>query len=140
MLDQPPPAALNLPRQLCDEMLAHLISVLPEEGCGFLAGTAVTISRIYPVENHLHSPTTYEMDPAQQLDAMLDAEAAGLTLLAIYHSHPRGPQRPSPTDVAGAHYPSLAHVIVSSPDTLKPAIRAYTIQNQHVNEIPLNLL
>lgn len=124
-------------------MLAHLVSVLPEEGCGFLAGTAVTVTRHYPIENHLHSPTAYQMAPAAQLTAMQAAEAAGMTLLAIYHSHPKGPATPSPTDVAQAFYPSLAHVIIAYPagaTATSPEIHAYTIQTQRINEIPLNLM
>ena len=96
---------LQIKRPLFVTMLAHLQAVYPEEGCGFLAGQAQQISHLYVTENRLHSRTTYEMSPKQQLMAMLEVESLGLDTLILYHSHPSGPPFPSETDVAQAYYP-----------------------------------
>jgi proteasome lid subunit RPN8/RPN11 len=94
-------------------MLAHVQSGLPLEACGLLAGQDNFISHIYIIDNILRSPVAFEMDAQQQIEAMLNVEAQGLELIAIYHSHPQGPQAPSQTDIAKAYYPELAQIIVS---------------------------
>lgn len=120
-------------------MLAHTQARYPQEACGLLAGQGNCISHIYIIENILRSPVAYEMDPQQQLEAMLNVEALDLELLAAYHSHPQGPQTPSATDIAQAYYPELAQIIISLHDQLNPSVRAFTIVNEHVTEIRLQL-
>jgi proteasome lid subunit RPN8/RPN11 len=116
-------------------MLAQLTALYPEEGCGLIAGRDGQALRLYPVENRLHSPVAYEMEPAQQVRAIVALEAEGLELLAIYHSHPDGPARPSATDMAHAYYPDQAYVIVSLADRRRPSLRAFMIQDGSVREI-----
>ena len=67
-----------------------------------------------PVENMLHSPVRFQMEPSAQFKALLNIEEAGQELLAIFHSHPTGPARPSETDVAEFYYPG-ALVLIASP-------------------------
>jgi proteasome lid subunit RPN8/RPN11 len=81
-----------------------------------------------------HSPVAYEMEPLQQIQAMLAIENDGLELLAIYHSHPDGPARPSPTDVALAYYPEQAQLIISLTGAAA-TVRAYRIADGLVEEI-----
>jgi proteasome lid subunit RPN8/RPN11 len=132
-----PPASLSMSQPQYHQMIDHVQTVYPLEGCGLLAGLAGTIEQIYPIQNRLRSTTEFEMDPEQQLRSMLDLEAQGWELLAIFHSHPRGPQTPSPTDVARAYYPESAQLIVSLKDPARPIVRAFTIVAGQVNEIPL---
>lgn len=131
---------LSLPQAKCEEMLRHLQAAYPLEACGIMAGLHGHVRRVYAVENRLRSPVAFEMEPRQQIDAMLDLEQAGLDLLAIYHSHPKGPQTPSPTDVAKAYYPGVAHVIVSLADRRHPSIRAFTIKEDAFDEIVLKIV
>jgi proteasome lid subunit RPN8/RPN11 len=44
---------------------------------------------------------------------MHEIRAARLELLGIYHSHPEGENKPSPTDIARAFYPDAAYFIIS---------------------------
>lgn len=125
-------ADLMLSQALVDEMVAHAAALYPEEACGLLAGRDGRAARFYPVENIHHSPVVYEMEPVQQVRAMLDIEAAGLELLAIYHSHPHGPARPSPTDVALSYYPDQVQLILSLADHEQPVLRAFTIREGEV--------
>ena len=131
---------LNVPRAEYETMLRHLQDAYPLEACGILAGSKGDVFRLYAVDNHLRSPVAFEMDPRQQLEAMLDLEDAGLQLVAIYHSHPNGPQTPSPTDVAQAFYPNAAQVIVSLADRQRPVARAFMIRDGRVHEIALNIV
>lgn len=122
---------------LMEEMIAHAAAHYPEEACGLLGGRDSRATRLYPVENMLHSPVAYEMEPLQQVRAMLDIEAEGLELVAIYHSHPGGPARPSVSDVAQAYYPDSAQIIVSLAGRDRPEVRAFTIRDGHVRAIGL---
>lgn len=127
---------LTIERPLLNQILNHLQACYPLEGCGLLAGDGETgwVTAVYPIENSLHSPTAYQMDPTQQVQAMLDLEARGWQLLAIYHSHPHGPELPSVTDVTLALYPEALYVIVSLQERAVPVVRAFRIAGQAVVE------
>ena len=120
-------------------MLASTQAEYPLEACGLLAGQDDCVSEIYLIENSMHSPTAFEMDAGQQLQAMLDIEVQGLEMLAVYHSHPAGSATPSETDIAQAYYPELAQLIISLTDRSNPTVRAFTIVNKHVSELELLL-
>ena len=134
------PSAIELPLALHKAMLQQLQGAYPLEACGIMAGRAHRVHRLYPVSNIRMSPTAYEMDPAEQLAAMIDLEQRGWELLAIYHSHPHGPQVPSSADVAQAYYPEAAYVIVSLMDRHHPHARAFTIMSGQVAEIPFQIV
>jgi proteasome lid subunit RPN8/RPN11 len=129
--------ALRIPLPFYEEMIAHLFSVYPLEGCGLLAGSSGRIERHYPIENRLTSPVAFEMDPRQLVEAMLDMERNGVELEALYHSHPSGPNRPSAVDIAQSYYPEAAHIIVSLRDLAHPAARAYWIRHGEVGELQM---
>lgn len=133
-----PEDSLRIGRSLYDVMLEHALAAYPLEACGLLAGENGRVLALYAVENRLRSTTTYEMEPRQQIAAMLHAEETeGLTLLAIYHSHPRGPAAPSPRDVAQAAYPQLAQLIISLNERTRPIVRTFSIRQGHFTEIDL---
>lgn len=131
---------LSIPRRQYEAMLKQLRRAYPLEACGLLAGSDGRVMRVYAVENVLHSRSEYEMEPRQQVEAMFALEEAGWELLAIYHSHPNGPQTPSTTDVARANYPQAAQVIVSLADREQPVARAFTIAEGKVDEISLRIV
>jgi proteasome lid subunit RPN8/RPN11 len=130
---------MRLTRDQWKLMCAHLSSVLPEEGCGLLAGTAGMPRLIVPVTNELHSPVRFRMDPQEQLNAFLQFEEAGLDLIGIYHSHPRGPAFPSATDVAEFSYPDV-ETLIWSPQRAGWGARAFIIKNSTVLEQMLLIL
>lgn len=119
--------ALYLSRPLAAQLRAHCETVYPEEGCGLVAGRAGRVTYIYPIDNILHSQTAYEMAPLQQVQTMLEIEAQGNELCAIFHSHPHTPAYPSPTDVTQAYYPEAVYLIVSLQDRQQPEIRGFRI-------------
>lgn len=130
---------LHIKRPLYQAMIAHLQAHYPLEACGILAGTTDRISHIYPVNNILTSPVAYEMDPQQQLEAMIDLEGRGWEMSAIFHSHPTGPERPSPTDIAQAYYPDCVYVIVSLANLEEPVVRGFRIENGRYHEIEISV-
>jgi proteasome lid subunit RPN8/RPN11 len=76
------------------------------------------------------------MNPQQQLDALLDMEQNGWDLLAIYHSHPHGPELPSHTDILEHFYPD-ALCMIWSKGTAGWVCRAFQIQNGNLNNIEI---
>jgi proteasome lid subunit RPN8/RPN11 len=121
-------------------MLAHCQSQYPLEACGFLGGEDSRATVVTAVENALHSPVAYEMDPRQQLEAMLYFEENGLDLLAAYHSHPHGPSGPSHTDIAQAYYPDLPQLIISLRLGPAPAARAFLLSQEEIHEIEIRIV
>lgn len=132
---------IHLPASLHGEMIRHVADQYPEEACGLLAGfmdgRTGRATRIFPVENTLHSPVAYEMEPLAQIQTMIAIELAGLDLVGIYHSHPSGPAAPSRSDAAQAYYPDAAQIIVSLSDRARPSARAFLIREGQVGEIRL---
>jgi proteasome lid subunit RPN8/RPN11 len=111
----------------------------PLEVCGLLAGQNGRITHHYPIPNIRQSPIAFEMEPKQQIETMLAIEASRQELLAIYHSHPRGPASPSASDIAQAYYPELMQFILSLQKWERPSLRAFTIVDHQVDEIPFTV-
>jgi proteasome lid subunit RPN8/RPN11 len=113
---------------LWQAMLAHVTGCLPEEACGLVAIEreqnaeistirSIRAAAILPIENELHSQVRFRMAPAEQLKAFYWLEERRLELGAIFHSHPKGPDRPSATDLAEFAYPGVLMLIVSPLDS-----------------------
>ena len=131
--------SLQISESNYQKLLAHLHGLHPLEGCGLMAGRNGFVQSIYQITNRLNSPVAYEMDPAEQLAAMLDIEERGLEFLAIYHSHPRGPATPSSVDIKTNYYPETAQVIVSWSDPNHTTTRAFRIHGGEVSEVPFQI-
>jgi proteasome lid subunit RPN8/RPN11 len=104
---------IQLHREHRREMLDHIRSCLPEEACGLLGGVGLEVQLVIPVENVLHSPVRYRMEPEAQVRELLSLEAKGLDLVGIYHSHPLGPSGFSVTDLSEAAYLEAAYLVWS---------------------------
>ncbi len=120
------------------EMISHLERCLPEEACGLVAGQDGSSEIVYLIPNQLHSPTRFCMDPREQLNAFLDLEKRGYNLLAIFHSHPEGPDAPSETDLEEFAYPGVLEIICFRKGSDWRA-RAFLIEGGQASEIALSL-
>lgn len=117
------------------QITEHLTRQLPNEACGLLGGRGGVVEKVFLIENRLHSPVRYEMEPTAQIQAMVAIEDAGLEITAIFHSHPHGPARPSPTDVAEAYYPETVYLICAPAERNQWQGRAFYIQDGQMREI-----
>jgi proteasome lid subunit RPN8/RPN11 len=131
---------LTITRTACAIMMAHCQEIYPLEACGFLGGRDGTATIVTMIENALNSPVAYEMEPLQQLEAMVDLENRRLDLMAAYHSHPQGPSTPSLTDMAQAYYPDLPQVIVSLRLRAEPSLRAFLLTHDKYEELELQIV
>ena len=122
---------LKINRDIIDEIISHGRSDAPLEACGYLAEKNGVICRAVAMKNIDASPLHYSMDPKQQFEAVRDCRAAGLTIRAVYHSHPETSAYPSAEDIRLAHDPDVSYVIVSLAGS-SPSIRSYTIRKNKV--------
>lgn len=109
---------LELPAPVREAMVAHAREGAPEEVVGVLAGVRgpdrSTVERRYPATNAAETPATrYEIAPREELRVLERVGDAGLDVVGFYHSHPRGPSEPSPTDARLAAWPGYSYVVVS---------------------------
>ncbi|MGY2892174.1 Mov34/MPN/PAD-1 family protein [Deinococcus sp. UYEF24] len=116
---------LRLPGHLQSALWAHMLRELPGEGVGVLAAdTPGNLRAIYPLSNIADQPQRrYLADPLELLRALRAMEREQLTLGAIYHSHPKGPARPSETDLILAEY-RVPYLIA---DVAGRVLRAYLL-------------
>ena len=121
-------------------MLDHVQGHWPEEACGILGGPGALVERVYMIENIRHSRTDYYMDPTQQVAAMLEIEAAGWDVSGIFHSHPSGPPRPSPTDIDRALYPDTVYIILAPAASQAWSLRGFEIRDGQVRDVAVHVL
>jgi proteasome lid subunit RPN8/RPN11 len=116
-------------------MVGHALDSLPLEACGLLAGTpaAAKAERCYPCRNQAASAKLYTVEPLDYLRADRDAEARGLEIIGVFHSHTHTEAYPSPTDVDQAPDPTWHYVIVSLKDP-EPVLRSYRIVDGKITE------
>jgi proteasome lid subunit RPN8/RPN11 len=131
------PRQIIIPRNLWQFMREQVIREAPFEACGLVAGHGRLAKKIYPVTNMLASPVRFRMEPHEQLAAFDDIEACGLELIAIYHSHPTGPETPSETDMQESHYEVVN--LIWSPRDGEWSVRAFWLEKAMAAEIPVEI-
>lgn len=109
---------LAFERAVYDRIVAHAREGTPAEICGVLGGhregRTATVTETRQVPNVADNPESrYELDPAEQVRVMDDIEESGHEVVGFYHSHPRGPDRPSGVDEAQATWAGYSYCIVS---------------------------
>jgi proteasome lid subunit RPN8/RPN11 len=132
---------LRLPRAEYLKLIAHCYDGLPDEACGLLAGrlrpgTLVPDGRVdivYPTGNADASARTYSVDSRDLIRTLRAAEAEGLELVGVFHSHTHTEAWPSPTDVRQALEPGWLYVIVSLKDG-DPVLRCFRITDGNIQE------
>lgn len=129
---------LTLKRAHIFAMQRHITNEAPLESCGMLAGKAGLVELVLPVKNAAESRVRFLMEPRAQLRAIQQIESEGLELLAIFHSHPKGPSAPSPTDIQEAAYP-VVNIIWSKAGRRWQA-RGFWIEAGKVDEVALMVL
>ena len=128
---------LQIPHTIQVEVEQYLLAQLPEEACGFLSGAGQLVSAFHPIENELHSPIAYRMNPSQQIQTMIRIEEQNLEVLAIIHSHPSGPAQPSTVDLREASWDGMPYIIIALQNHIRPTWRGWLLTSEKYEEIPL---
>ena len=128
---------ITIPVGIFDEMIAYCRAGYPNEVCGILAGRGHEVSSLYRMRNVEGSPVSYLMDSKEQFQVMKALRDDGLSMVALFHSHPDSRAYPSAKDVALAFYEDSAYVIVGLSEK-DPQAKAFFIRNGAVKEIGIN--
>ena len=142
--------ALQLPKPLFDEVVAHCREGLPNEACGILAGEGDLVIQVYRMRNAEESPVVYRFDEREQLQVWSEIEEKGWEPVAFFHSHTKTDAFPSPTDRAHAHwrdpvteeevlaYPGTRYLVLSLAEQ-EPVLRAFTFRDGDAVEEELQI-
>jgi proteasome lid subunit RPN8/RPN11 len=134
-------AAIQIRREIVVAMREEVAKTPRQECCGLLAGRNGIISESFPARNaHPNPAAGYEIAPQELFQFMREIRAHDLQLLGIYHSHPRGENFPSRTDIEHAYYPDTPYFILSPlPDAPQP-VRAFLIRDGEVKKLDIKAI
>jgi len=118
-------------------MLGHAYDGLPDEACGLLVGRPELnqVVRFEPTANDAASSKLYTIPPMAHLKIERAAEAEGLEVMGVMHSHTHTDAYPSPTDVAqAAHTDPAWHFVIVSLRDEAPVLRSYLLADATIVE------
>lgn len=125
-------------KSVMESMILHAERDAPIEACGCLAGQEGVVTRHYPMVNADGREDHFSFDTREQFAVYRAARGEGLNVLAVYHSHPATPARPSPEDLRLARDPDVVYVIVSLLGGSR-SVRGYRVRQGAVQEVPLTI-
>jgi len=131
---------LQIPNNIFKQILKQAKAEAPIEACGILAGKDGMVKELYKMTNTNRSSDHFMMEPKEQFKVAKDIRSAGLEMLAIYHTHPTTPARPSAEDIRLALTPAVTYVIVSLQSADSPVIKGFLIQEGDIAEVPVKVL
>ncbi|MEZ5411701.1 MAG: M67 family metallopeptidase [Acidimicrobiales bacterium] len=126
------------------EMLAVAWDAYPLEGCGLLIGESGgdLVERFVPIRNEAASSRIYRLDGQQYAKAALRADAEGLDIIGVMHSHTHTAAYPSPTDVAEASKPLIPpswHWVIVTLGWGYPELHSFRILDNGIAEEQVGL-
>jgi proteasome lid subunit RPN8/RPN11 len=116
----------------------HSLRDWPLECCGLLVGRNRIVMDAVPMRNVLASPTRFRLDDREHIDLRrhLRSLSPARGIIGVYHSHPSGVARPSPTDLAEAFYPEWLYVIAAvNGDRVR--VRGFVLEDRRMRPVRL---
>jgi proteasome lid subunit RPN8/RPN11 len=121
-----------IPAEIRRELTEHAVAEQPNEACGLLVFRDGRAERYVRGRNGAASPYRFELE--------VDPEAWFLEdegyELAVFHSHPSSPARPSRTDVENIGLWERRPYVILSVRT--GDLAAFTIEDARIAELPLS--
>ena len=113
-------------------MILHALKEDPRECCGVLLGSSDDeATELVKVRNIAEDKERrYSMDPLEQAAAEQRADAEGMSITGIFHSHTFTQAYPSATDIKNAvnsMWTGPVYVLVSLVEKTRPVVRAFRI-------------
>ncbi len=131
---------LQIPGWIYERMTGQAQEGFPLEVCGILGGRGNIVSAIHSMTNIDASGEHFTMEPHEQFAVAKALRSAELEMLAVYHSHPATPARPSEEDIRLARMPGISYVIVSLADFSAPEIRSFKISGGRVDPEEIQII
>jgi len=110
------------------------------EAVGFVGGASDGRAKLTIALPNLAGPRSFLADPYAQFQAERQLRGAGLTLLAIYHSHPGGGTQLSEVDKIFGARKDVLHVVVALNRShyLGEEIRAFRVLGSSAKEVEIH--
>jgi len=131
---------LEIPTNIFEQMVAQAKALAPIEACGILAGKDNKAEKLFEMTNADNRSDHFMMEPKEQFTVVKNIRSADLEMLAIYHSHPETPARPSAEDIRLALTPDVIYVIVSLQDAYTADVKGFCIENGNVSKVPIKIV
>lgn len=129
---------IKLSKSDFEKILAHAESELPNEACGLIGGViedgVKIIKKVYLLTNIDHSNEHFSLDPKEQLAAVKDMRAQGISPLGNWHSHPESPSRPSEEDKRLAYDSRASYMILSLMNRDEPVLNSFKISGSDAEQ------
>ena len=120
-----------IPAEVRSALVEHAEAELPNEACGLLVLRDGVAERLVAGRNRAASPYRFELEVDPETWFLEDEGYE----LAVFHSHPSSPPRPSRTDVENIGlWEGRAYVILS---LRTGELAAWTIRDGSVDSLPL---
>ena len=121
-----------IPAEVRSALVEHAEAELPNEACGLIALRDGVAERFFPGRNRAASPYRFELEIDPEVWFLEDDGYE----LAVFHSHPASPPRPSRTDVESIGlWKGKPYVILS---LTSGELAAWTIAEDSVNGLELS--
>ena len=112
---------------------------LPNECCGYLAGKNSNVVRAFPIKNVDACHDHFSFDPEEQFAAIKKMRKENIEPVAVYHSHPSTPARPSKEDIRLAYDPDVSYLIISFASD-DPDIKSFKIKDGVVQKEEIKII
>ena len=135
------PTLIDLPRFLINRLLHQAQSSPNSEICGLIGARNGQACSCYPVRNVAACPSErFDMDPAQQIEAMRRMRESDEELFAIYHSHPSAPAELSAIDLEQLSELGSLQIVISLNTKGVLEMRGFQIHSKScIEEVTLKL-
>ncbi|HZG15579.1 MAG TPA: M67 family metallopeptidase [Candidatus Bathyarchaeia archaeon] len=124
-----PFSQLDSPITLTGKVKKRLFSAgkeaLPYEYSALLAGDGSRITHLFDNPSVFREHHQFAWEGPAFLQTLRVIKEANLEWLGVVHTHPHTPPVPSPSDIAGWHYPTLSYWILSLADPNQPSLVLY---------------
>ena len=121
-----------IPAEVRSALVEHAEAELPNEACGLIALRGGVAERFFPGRNRVASPYRFELEIDPEVWFLEDEGYE----LAVFHSHPASPPRPSRTDVESIGlWEGKPYVILS---LRTGELAAWTIADERVESLLLS--
>ncbi len=130
---------MKILKALMDQIILHAKTDLPNECCGYLAGENGKITKVYPITNIDQTHDHFSFDPEEQFAAIKNIRKNSLVPIAVYHSHPETPARPSKEDIKLAYDPEISYLIISLAKE-NAVIKSFKIRNDIVEKEEIEII
>ncbi|HME52065.1 MAG TPA: Mov34/MPN/PAD-1 family protein [Candidatus Lokiarchaeia archaeon] len=140
---------VRFPYAFVDDVISMRHKNLPNEACALLFGKIesddhgqrVEIIAMRELENILHSPVAFEIDPEAEYRVIVEETASGHDLVGILHTHP-GSQFVSATDrrymINADIISKLIWLIAGDGEGGELEIGGYVIEGGKITKIPID--